>query len=54
MIKPLQEEPFFDQNEDSGSNLNSPTEISPRAKEVNLIKSLIKECFTKYGKPPKT
>lgn len=27
---------------------------SPRSKEVNLIKSLIKECFEKYKKPPKT
>ena len=29
-------------------------EKSPRALEVDLIKSLIKECFEKYGKPPKT
>jgi hypothetical protein len=28
--------------------------ISPRTKEVTVIKALIKECFEKYGKPPKT
>jgi len=28
--------------------------VSPRTKEVGLIKTLIKECFEKYGKPPKT
>ncbi|CDW78202.1 protein kinase domain containing protein [Stylonychia lemnae] len=49
-LQPLNQEPFFDQQHLK----HSATELSPRSKEVNLIKSLIKECFAKYSKPPKT
>ena len=28
--------------------------LSPRSKEVYMISSLIKHCFSKYKKPPKT
>jgi calcium-dependent protein kinase len=31
-----------------------PDKLSPRSKEVFMIRELIKDCFRKYGKPPKT
>lgn len=33
---------------------NSLDKLSPRSKEVCLIKQLIEDCFKKYNKPPKT
>ena len=30
------------------------TQLSPRSKEVYLIRKLIFDCFAKYNKPPKT
>ena len=30
------------------------SKLSPRSKEVFLIKKLITDCFKKYNKPPKT
>jgi hypothetical protein len=44
-------EPFFDPTSPKAEGDKS---ISPRTKEVSLIKQLIKECFAKYNKPPKT
>jgi hypothetical protein len=43
-------EPFFD----CTSPTNDAKGSSPRSKEVALIKGLIKECFQKYNKPPKS
>lgn len=43
-------EPFFD----CTSPTNDTKGGSPRSKEVALIKGLIRECFQKYNKPPKS
>lgn len=32
----------------------NPSQLSPRSKEVYLIRQLIMDCFRKYDKPPKT
>jgi len=44
---PVAHEPIFDKPGSSKPD-------TPRAKEVGLIKALIKECFAKFNKPPKT
>jgi serine/threonine protein kinase len=46
-------EPFFDCNSPTAETKHHGGS-SPRSKEVALIKQLIRECFSKYGKPPKT
>ena len=59
--------PFKAKEEQSKENKNKTTEyiiqniektsiknLSPRSKEVCLIKQLIIDCFKKYNKPPKT
>jgi serine/threonine protein kinase len=45
-------EGFFDCNSPTAAGAEKGN--SPRSKEVALIKQLIRECFQKYGKPPKT
>ena len=35
-------------------NYKNPAALSPRSKEVYLIRQLIMDCFRKYNKPPKT